>query len=252
MVPMQTGPTVRAGMPADRQALLHQDAAAATSLAGRGRRHSYHSLPGACSLESEDGQEPRPARIADALGKVVVLDPMGRLPIFMGDAIVGAHQPCCVLVMEVAPLVGDGVLRFRQEHNRGGAAMAPLLTPRHPPSAAAQRRCGFAVIGRSEDAPSISAGGERLEPAVNAGLLSCSGQRMEGNVGAGDRHVPPIDCSSDRARLIVTVLGVPLMGRCSLSGMRPMRESASIRPSSVAPLPYGGEVKLGRGEAGER
>src|SRR5215470_17883649 len=84
MVAVEACPTLRARMPADRQPFVHQDSAARTSLAGVGRRHSHHSLPGACSLESEDGQELRPARILDAFGEIVVPDHLGCRRIFIG------------------------------------------------------------------------------------------------------------------------------------------------------------------------
>jgi hypothetical protein len=67
---------------------------------------------------------------------MVVPDHIGRLQIFIRDTIVGAHQLRRFPVMEVAPLVGDALMRFRQEHNRIGTAMAPLLAPRDPPRAA--------------------------------------------------------------------------------------------------------------------
>ena len=81
VIAVEAGPTLRAEMPADRQTFVDQDAAARTSLAGVGRRNHFHSLPGACSLESEDGEESRPPSIADALGEVVVPDHVGRLQV---------------------------------------------------------------------------------------------------------------------------------------------------------------------------
>jgi hypothetical protein len=48
-----------------------------------------------------------------ALGKGVVLDHIGHPHIFTGDEIIGAHQPCCFLLMEVAPLPYWGLVKLR-------------------------------------------------------------------------------------------------------------------------------------------
>jgi hypothetical protein len=45
MIAAQADAAVRAGAPPDRQAVLHEDAAAAPPLAGLGRRHSYRRFP---------------------------------------------------------------------------------------------------------------------------------------------------------------------------------------------------------------
>src|SRR5262249_4617944 len=80
VVPMQTRATVWAGMPADGQAFLDQHTTARARLARVGRRHSYDSPTGPCCLVGEDAHEATPPGIADALGEVMVLDHVGRLP----------------------------------------------------------------------------------------------------------------------------------------------------------------------------
>src|SRR5260221_7556589 len=67
VVAVQTRPTVRAGGPANRQTFLHDDPAARTGLAGERGMHPLHALPGAGSLDSEDGQERAPPTIGDSL-----------------------------------------------------------------------------------------------------------------------------------------------------------------------------------------
>jgi hypothetical protein len=79
-------------MPADRQTLLDQRAAARTGLAGVGRRHGYGLLPSVCCFESKDGQERRPAYVLDRLGKVMIPDHVGRLQVLMIDDIVGLDE----------------------------------------------------------------------------------------------------------------------------------------------------------------
>jgi hypothetical protein len=71
-----------------------------------------HSLPGAYCLESENAQERRPARIADALGEVVALEPVGRLHVLMRDGVVGAHERERRLVMKVGALPPHFLMRL--------------------------------------------------------------------------------------------------------------------------------------------
>src|SRR5215831_6992128 len=103
MVPMQTGPTVRALMPPDGETFLQQHTAARTGLRGERRRHGYDRLPSLYRFERQDGQEPTPARIADALGEVVILDQVGRLQLFVIDRVALAHQRQGRLMVEVLP-----------------------------------------------------------------------------------------------------------------------------------------------------
>ena len=86
---------------------------ASTHLAGTGRRRSYYPLPGAYGLESEDGQERRPARVIDAFREVMVLDHVGRLQLFMIDRIVGSDQGERCLVVEVLTLAAYRLMRPR-------------------------------------------------------------------------------------------------------------------------------------------
>ena len=79
VVPMQREAAVRAGAPADGQALGDQRSTAATGLRGI-RGIDSNDLPtGAYCLEGKYGQECCPARVLDGLGKVAVLNHIGRL-----------------------------------------------------------------------------------------------------------------------------------------------------------------------------
>src|SRR5262249_1034199 len=103
MVPMQTGPAVRAEVPTDGQTFVHQDAAARTGLRGERRRHGYDRLPSLTRFERQDGQKCTPARIADALGEGMVPDHVGRLQLFVIDGVVLADQRQRGLAVEVRP-----------------------------------------------------------------------------------------------------------------------------------------------------
>src|SRR5690348_14807154 len=92
VVPMETRPTLRAGMPADGQAhgqaLRDDDTAARTCLAGERGIDRLHSLPGARSLESEDSEKRAPPGIKNALGQVVVSHQVGDPQVFVIDDVV--------------------------------------------------------------------------------------------------------------------------------------------------------------------
>src|SRR5262249_49625037 len=74
VVPVPTGPTVRAQARSAATRLFgDHHATAPTALAGDRRSDRLSPLPSVCCLESEDAQERCPARIADALGQMVVI-----------------------------------------------------------------------------------------------------------------------------------------------------------------------------------
>jgi hypothetical protein len=79
-------------MPADRETLLDLHATARTRLAGERRIDRDHLSTGACCLVGKDAQERAPPGILDALGKVMVLEHIGRLQVLMIYHIVGADQ----------------------------------------------------------------------------------------------------------------------------------------------------------------
>ena len=57
-----------------------------------------------CRFARQDAQERTPARIADALGQVIVLDHVGRLQVFVIDRVVLPEQLQGEFVMEILPL----------------------------------------------------------------------------------------------------------------------------------------------------
>ena len=75
-----------------------------TPLAGERWIHCYHSLPGACRLESKDGQERAPPRLTDALGEGVVPRHVGDPQVCDIQRVVGLDQVVGFLVVNVPPL----------------------------------------------------------------------------------------------------------------------------------------------------
>src|SRR6516165_5629708 len=130
VVTMKTRPALWTGVPANRESLRHHDATARTHLAGERWVYRLHSLPGACSLESEDGQERTPPCVRNGLGEVVVPHPVGDPPVFMVDDIVRLDQRTRFLVVEVAALAGDVLMCLSQEGHCVASPMAPQAAPR--------------------------------------------------------------------------------------------------------------------------
>jgi hypothetical protein len=115
MVPMQTGPTFRACVPADGHALVHQHTTARTGVRGVRRRYGDDRLPRRYRFARQEGQEPAPTRIAAALGELVVLDQVGRRQLFRLDGVVLADQRQRGLVVEVLTSPAHLLVRFGQQ-----------------------------------------------------------------------------------------------------------------------------------------
>ena len=135
------------------------------------------------------------------VGEMVVPDHVGRLQVFVGNAIIGAHQLCRFLVMEIAPLVGDVLMCLGEQLHRLRTAVAPLLAARNTPLAAAQVRFGHAIVAGIENRLPAGKSSERLQPHVNARLLPSRRQGLYRHVGAGEADIPAISFSSDHDRL---------------------------------------------------
>jgi hypothetical protein len=152
MITVQARATLRACMPPNGQALLHElpTVRPRTPLAGERGIDCNHSLPGSYRLESKDGQEHAPPRIRDALGEMVVLDHVSDPQIFMIDHIVGLDKRGGLLVVEIAPLAGDVLLRLGQQRDGFAAPAAAFRASCDSPLAAAQIRLRLAVVAGSE------------------------------------------------------------------------------------------------------
>jgi hypothetical protein len=132
MVPMQVHATVRARMPAERQALGDQDAAARTGLAGERWMDRYDSPTGACCLVGEGAQERCPPGILDAFGEVMVPEHVGRLQVLVIDRVVLPNQRQRCLVMEVCSLASHLLVRFGEQLDRLAPTVTSLLATGDP------------------------------------------------------------------------------------------------------------------------
>jgi hypothetical protein len=110
---MEAGPTLRAGVPANRYAFVDHNPTARTGLAGERRVYRYYSLPGARSLESEDDKKRAPARITDALGRVVILHHVGDPQVLVIDRVVLPYQLKRCLVVIITSLAAYRLMRLR-------------------------------------------------------------------------------------------------------------------------------------------
>src|SRR5262249_18761319 len=127
LVAVQEEAAGRAEMGTHAQALGHPLATAAAVLAGVLRGDRDDPTPGAGCRGFQDGAERRPAGIAAALGEVAVPHQSGDPQIFERDAVVGAQQTQRRLLVEVAPLPLDRLVRLGEPTHRRAAPMAPLL-----------------------------------------------------------------------------------------------------------------------------
>ena len=73
----------------------------------------YDLSTGACCLVGEDAQERAPSGILDALGKMVVLEHVGRLQVFVIDGVVLAHEGERRLMAKVPSLALHLLMRSR-------------------------------------------------------------------------------------------------------------------------------------------
>jgi len=101
-------------MSAHAQRFGHTLPTARTILGGVLGRNRYHSLPGPCCLESEDGTELSPTRITDALGEAAVPHHVANLQIFEIDRIELLNQHQRSFVVKVRALAPDRLMPPRQ------------------------------------------------------------------------------------------------------------------------------------------
>ena len=127
LVAVEPQSTAGTDMGTNGERLLYSFPTPATVLGGVLCRQRYHSLPGACCLESEDGTECCPARIADAFGEVTVPHHVGDLHIFQIDHVILAYQSERCLVVEVVSLAPYALMFLRQLRYGLTGAFAPVF-----------------------------------------------------------------------------------------------------------------------------
>ncbi len=139
----------------------------------------------------------------------------------MIDRVVLMHQLEGFLVVEVRSLPLHLQVRAGQERDRLSAAIASLLAPRHPPLRRLERPLSFTIPTRVEDVLAARQGGEGLQAQVYARFLARWWKRVHWRVRTGEADIVAV-----RFPLMVTVLGVPSIGRLQRTAMRPIFESA--------------------------
>ncbi len=232
-IAVQHQPAGRANVRAHAQALGHARPAATTVLTGVGGWHGDNPTPGACCLGFEDGPEPRPAGIADALGEAAVPQQVGDLQVFQIDRVVGAQQRQRRLVVEVGPLSPDRLVRASEARDGLAPSVAAPLAARD----AALRLCQLLlpppVVAGILDDPGVRRDEEDLQPHVDARLLAGRWQRPCGHLGTGKRDIPAIRLFAERDRL----------GR-ALQGAGPAHRDASELGEDEEPVIEAGTVAI--------
>src|SRR5260221_3529374 len=163
--------------------------------------HRLHALPGACSLESEDGQERAPPGIGDALRQGVVLDHGADPQVFMVDHVVLLDELAGFLVVEVAPLVAHVLVGLGEQHHRLAPAVTALLPSADSPLGTPQIQLRHAEDARGGDRAAIRQGREGLQAEGNSGLLTRERQGLDRHLRAGEADVPAVGLTGERDRL---------------------------------------------------
>src|SRR5258708_26207017 len=135
-------------MGTNAQVLGHTRPPAATVLAGVLRRDRYRSLTGTFCVAYEDAGELIPPGIADTLGEVVVPQQVGGSQVFQINGVVGVHKCQRRLVVVIATLALDVLIRAGQQLHRLCAAVAPLRATTHATLRPRQALLSPAVVAR--------------------------------------------------------------------------------------------------------
>jgi hypothetical protein len=246
VISLEACSTLRAAMPADGHAFGD---------------HGSPSPTGARCLEGEDGQERAPTRLGNRLRAVVMLEPVGRLPVLVSDRVVLTHQLEGSGVLEVPALALHRLLRVGAQLDRllaalppVLAALPPVLAATDPPVRRLQRafclaipagdtrwRYPLAIPAKSDDARAVCKRGERLPTPVYPRLLSGGRERLPRPIRARDPPRPAVRCPPERDRLDPS-RSVPLrpaLGRDQRTAIRPLFERTRKPVSRVAPLSDG-------------
>src|SRR5215469_12192046 len=88
-------------------------------------------MAGGCCFAFEDGPERRPPGITEALGEVVVPDPVGEPQVFHIDGVILMQRREGSLVVKVPSLPPHLPMLALELGDRRAAAMAALLPARH-------------------------------------------------------------------------------------------------------------------------
>src|SRR5690349_13350777 len=126
MVPIQHQSTGRTDMGTSREAFPDPLATARTILAGEVRWRRYDGYTGNLPVIVEPAQKQPPTGIADTLGKVMVLDEVGNLQIFIGNQVVRRDERTCRLGGEVFTLPGNFQMTFGESFDGSLAILGAL------------------------------------------------------------------------------------------------------------------------------
>jgi hypothetical protein len=203
--------TVRADVCANAQTLVDALATSAAVLRGVRWRHRFHSLAGACCLESEDREEGAPSSVLKAFveasflrGPVVLVAAIlvllwcgtaaqiGRRDRLHVDGVVPAHQRQRRRVVEVAPLAAHVLMPLGTPAHGFRAALTALLAARDMLLGFLQCFLRFALVARIRNRLPIRRDEKHLEAHINAGLAVGRRQRLGGYLRTREAHVPAI------------------------------------------------------------
>jgi hypothetical protein len=114
----------------------------------------------------------------------MVLEPVGRLHVFVIHHIVGTHQRQRRLVMKVLSLTLHLLMCFRQQRDRCASAVAPLLATSHAALGRFQRPFGLAIAAGMDDAHTARQSSEGFQSKINARFLAGHWHWLRWDIGA--------------------------------------------------------------------
>jgi hypothetical protein len=169
---------------------------------------------------------------AAALGAVVVLDPVGRLPIHVIDRVALPTEVERHLVGDVLAVALHLQVRLRQQLHRRLAAVAARLAARHPALGRLEHplRCaGAAGVWISGPSARVAKDSTPRSPPVSW-LVAASG------CAGPSAHEQQTDQPS-ASRATVAVVGVSSIGRDQRTAIRPLVDRTTKPLSRRAPVP---------------
>lgn len=181
---------------------LWEASATAARLGGLPGVHRYHLNTGTCCLVREDREEPGPAGIVGRLGKVQRANHAGNVQILVGDLAIALHQIKRCLVVKVAALIGDSLVKAGKTPHGLSTIYAAFLLARYRALRPSEFGLCFAVELGWLDFLSFTGDEERLQAKVDT--HGGGGGRLDrfafGEV-AGEDHVPAVSLALEASGL---------------------------------------------------
>ena len=129
---------------------------------------------------------------------MVILAPVGRLPIFVRDRVVLLSEMKRGFLLEVLPLALHRLVRLGQESHGLTAAVAAFLAAGYPALGGSQAALRLALAARVVNHRAIGQGRKGCSPSVDPGFLPGGREWLHRPLGACATGVPAVRLFGDR------------------------------------------------------